>query len=247
MAINNVLVQVEEVVYTTTSLTLGYGSGQTVPPRYIVCNPTAAMTITLPLSTPTLPTSSSTQYIPGSGPGFPITIYNNSSTPYTITIAAAAGDTLTNVVNLTAQGDSISVFSSPSENVWYGYERSAGSTTANSFVTAPVTATSTSFTMFTADQSYVVTSASAVWGTASSSAGLQLEKATGTTATGSGTALLTATINTAGTANTVTAGTLIATTASLTFASGNRLNIVVSGSTLSLANCVVTVGLRRVL
>ena len=117
MAYNQVLVQTEEVVFTITQpLTLGYGSGQTVPPRYLVCNPSGAMTITLPLSTPTLPTSSSTQYIPGTGPGYPITIYNNSAN--TITIAAAAGDTLTNVVNQTAQGDSISVFSSPTENVW---------------------------------------------------------------------------------------------------------------------------------
>lgn len=245
MAVNNVLVQVEEVVYTSVSLTLGYGSGQTVPPRYIVCNPTGNMTITLPLSTPALPTSSSTQYIPGTGPGFPITIYNNSSTPYTVTLAAASGDTLTNVPVLSTQGSSVSVFSSPGENVWYGYERSTSSTGANSFVTANITATSTSFPMFVADQAYVVVSANAIWGTASSSAGLQIEKCTGTVAVGSGTALLTATINTAGAAATVTAGTLIATTASLTFAAGNRLNVVISGSTLSLANCILTVGLRR--
>ena len=245
MAVNNVLVQTEEVVFTSASLTLGYGTGQTVPPRYVVCNPSGAMTVTLPLSTAALPTSLTGQYIPSPGAGFPITIYNNSTN--TVTIAAAAGDTLTNVVALTAQGDSITVFSSPGENVWYGYERSSSSTAANSFVTANITATSTSFPMFTADQSYVVTSASAIWGTASSSAGLQVEKTTGTTALGSGTNLLTATINTAGAANTVTSGTLVATSASLALAAGNRLNVIISGSTLSLANCVLTVGLRRVL
>lgn len=248
MAYNQNLVQTEEVVFTTTSLVLGFGSGQTVPPRYIVCEPTNNMTITLPLSTPSLPTSAANQYVPGAGPGYPITIYNNSSTPYTVTIVAASGDTLQNVSVLTLQNSSISVFASPSENIWYGFglQSGAAATAANTEIKADrVVATSTSFTLWTADAAYIVTGATAVWGTASSSGTLQLEKATGTQATGSGTNLLTGTVDLSTAANTVNSGTLVATAATLTFASGNRLNAVLGGTLTGLANCCITVGLRR--
>jgi len=79
--------------------------------------------------------------------------------------------------------------------------------------------------------------------TASSSGTLTVEKATGTTAPGSGTALLTGTMSLAGTANTVVSGTLIATVASLTFAAGDRMNIVIAGTMTGLAGSRVTIGL----
>lgn len=250
MAYNQNLVQVEEVLSVATTLTLGFGSGQTVPPRYLVCEPTGNMTITLPLSTAQLPTSSSTQYIPGAGPGYPLTIYNNSA--FTVTIAAATAtspavsDTLTNVPTLTAQNSSVTVFAAPGENTWYGYERGASSTTATTEITVSgLGATSTSLTAFIADQPYIVTAVSSVWGTASSAGTMNVEKATGTVATGSGTAVLTAAISNAAAANTVVVGTLVATTATLTLASGNRLNVLLGGTLTSLANENVTIGLRK--
>lgn len=79
--------------------------------------------------------------------------------------------------------------------------------------------------------------------TASSSGTLQLEKATGTTAPGSGTALLTGTMTLAGAANTPVSGVLIATVASLTFAVGDRLNLVIAGTMTNLVGSKVTIGL----
>ena len=250
MAYNQNLVQVEEILTVATTLVLGFGSGQTVPPRYLVCEPTGNMTVTLPLSTAQLPTSSSTQYIPGAGPGYPITIYNNSA--FTVTIAAATAtspavsDTLTNVPTLAVQNSSVSVFAAPGENTWYGYERGSSSTTATTEVTVSgLGSGSSSLTAFIADQPYIVTAVSTVWGTASSSGTVNVEKATGTVAVGSGTAILTASISTATTANTVATGTLVATTATLTLASGNRLNVLLGGTLTSLANENVTIGLRK--
>lgn len=246
MAYNQNLVQVEEIVSTATTLTLGFGSGQTVPPRYLVCNPTGNMTVTLPLSTPALPTSSSTQYIPGAGPGYPLTIMNISSTPFTVTIAAASGDTLVNVPTLTTQNSSVSLFASPSDTSWYAYDRGSSSTTATTqVVVSGLGASSTSQTAFVADQPYIVTGVSSIWGTASSAGTMNVEKATGTVAVGSGTAILTAAISNAGAAATVNTGTLVATTATLTLASGNRLNILLGGTLTNLVNENVTIGLRK--
>lgn len=245
MAYNQNMVQVEEVIFTSTSLTLGFDVGMTVPPRYLVCNPTANMTITLPLSTPTLPTSTGGNYVPGAGPGYPITIFNINSGAFTVTIAAASGDTLVNIPVLTSQYASISVFAAPGVTSWYGFNPSTSSS-GTSFAGTQIKsdnigATSTSFTSWIADGAYTLNGVQAVWGTASSAGGtLNFEKATGTTATGSGTAVLTANIATSGTANTVVAGTLVATTATLVFAAGNRFNIILGGTLTSLANCCVS-------
>ncbi len=244
MAYNFNLVQVEEVVFTSTTLTLGFDVGMTVPPRYLVCNPTANMTITLPLSTPTLPTSSGGNYVPGAGPGYPITILNINSGAFTVTIAAASGDTLTNIPVLTSQYSSITVIAVPLSNAWYGINPSTSSGAAGGstvITSSGIGASSTSFTAWTTPAGYALSGMTAIWGTASSAGGtLNVEKATGTVAVGSGTALLTANIATSGAANTVVVGTLVATTASLTFASGNRYNIILGGTLTSLANCTVT-------
>lgn len=247
MAINNVLVQVEAVVSTSTTITLGYSPGQTVPTRYLVCEPTANTTVTLPLSTPALATSGGSNYIPGSGPGFPITIMNTSGT-YTVTIAAASGDTLVNVPVLSAQYSSVDLFAVPSENKWYKNSSSSGSSAFGNFEIAAnnLGSSSTSQTMFLADAAYKVTAFSETHGTASSAGGtMQIEKATGTQAIASGTNLLTGTLATSTTANTPQSGTLIATTATLTLAAGNRLNLILGGTLTSLANCSVVVTFTR--
>ncbi len=116
---------------------------------------------------------------------------------------------------------------------------------------AAATCASTSF--FIADAAYQVTAVSAVWGTAESTASnlrIQVEKLTGTTAVGSGTALLTnnsnAGISIKGTANTVTTGTLTATTASLQLAAGDRLGVKYETAPTEGAAVVVTVTLKRI-
>jgi hypothetical protein len=240
MAVNQVLYAVEAVNVVSATLTLGYGPGQTVPSRYIICNPTANMTITLPLSTAQLPTSSSTQYIPGTGPGFPITIININSGGFTVAVAAATGDTLLNIpATLATQNSSIEVFSDSVNTRWIGLR----SATSGQIVEQAngLGASTTSFTLLTATSPIIETGVSAVFGTASTSGTLQVEKATGTQAVGSGTNTLTGTISLSGTANTVVNGTLVATAATLAYAVGNRCNLIFAGTMTSLANCNVTV------
>jgi hypothetical protein len=81
-----------------------------------------------------------------------------------------------------------------------------------------------------------------VHATGSTSGTLQIAKCTGTQAPGSGTNLLTGTIDMSATtvANTVTAGTLIATAATLTFAKGDRVAIVIAGTLTSLVGAHAT-------
>lgn len=91
-----------------------------------------------------------------------------------------------------------------------------------------------------------ITAVRVVFGIASVSGTLNIEKLTGTTAPGSGTALLTGTISLAGTANTVLSGTLTSTTADLQFAAGNRLGIVLAGTLTSLIGALVVVDYKRI-
>lgn len=84
--------------------------------------------------------------------------------------------------------------------------------------------------IFTCPRAMQLVGASFSHGTASSGAcNVQVEKCTGTTAPGSGTGLLTNNTNTGfdanATANTVQAGTLTGTTASLQFAAGDRVSV----------------------
>jgi hypothetical protein len=94
--------------------------------------------------------------------------------------------------------------------------------------------------------SYQVIGVQVVFGTASTSGTVTIEKLTGTTAPGGGTALLTGTVSLAGTANTVLTGTLITNTSTLTIASGNRLGIVFGGTLTNLVGALVVVSLKRV-
>lgn len=83
----------------------------------------------------------------------------------------------------------------------------------------------------------------ATFGTASSSGTLQVEVATGTQATGSGTNQLTGTVSLAGTVNTPVNGTIIASPTTIT--AGARVNLILAGTLTSLANCCVVVVLQR--
>lgn len=114
------------------------------------------------------------------------------------------------------------------------------------FVTIDVDALGVSETVFIADAAYQVTGVNAVWGTASVSGTLTIEKLTGTTAPNSGTVMLTGTIDLSTTANTVTAGALTGTVSTLQLATGNRIGIKLSGTLTSLVGCNVTISLKRI-
>lgn len=96
---------------------------------------------------------------------------------------------------------------------------------------------------FIADTTYKVLQVQEVHTTASSSGTLQVEQLTGTTAPGSGTNLLSATVSTAGTANTVVTG---AVKGIATIAAGDRLALVSGGTQTGLVNAIVTVLLQKV-
>jgi len=90
----------------------------------------------------------------------------------------------------------------------------------------------------------VVDSVEARWGTASTSGTVTVHKVPSGTAAGSGTALLSSTISTAGTAAIKTAGTLSTTKSTLELAAGDGLQLVDSGTLTSLVDLNVTVGLH---
>jgi hypothetical protein len=103
-----------------------------------------------------------------------------------------------------------------------------------------IDANSVSEPIFVADGAYIFTGIKEVHSVAGGTgATVDIEKLTGTTAPGSGTALLTAALDVHGVAaNTVQSGTLITTTASLTLAAGDRLGLVVAGTLTGLVGSV---------
>lgn len=96
---------------------------------------------------------------------------------------------------------------------------------------------------FIADRPYKVKKIQAIWGTASSSGTLQVERLQGTEAKDAGDDLLASAISTAGTADTVNTGTLTSTTSLLTLATGDRLGLVDGGTLTNGAALAVTVTL----
>jgi hypothetical protein len=90
---------------------------------------------------------------------------------------------------------------------------------------------------------YKIVSASAVFGTASTSGTLQVEVATGTQAIGAGTNQLTGTMSLSGSANTTVNGTIIG--SPTTISAGARINLIFAGTVTNLLNCVITVALQR--
>lgn len=132
----------------------------------------------------------------------------------------------------------------------------AGGTAAGQMVILPVyetvqvpglVAASTSLTAFVNDTlsgQYVVAGVVATFGTTSTSGTLQVEVATGTQATGSGTNQLTGAVSLSGVANTPVNGVLIA--APTTIVAGARVNLILAGTLTGLANACVSVILQRV-
>jgi hypothetical protein len=98
-------------------------------------------------------------------------------------------------------------------------------------------------TFFLASRAYRVKSATCIFSTASTSGTATVNKDTGTTAPGGGTALLTGTMSLSGTANTLVTGTLISTAATLQLAAGDRLSVTFGGTLTNLAGATIMVGL----
>lgn len=117
--------------------------------------------------------------------------------------------------------------------------------TDNLFGASPQTAANYG-QFFIAPYKCVVLSVDAVWSVASSSGTVDVAKASNGTATASGTSLLTATISTASTADTVNSGTLSTTKSTLELSTGDRLGINDSGTLTSCVDLVVTVVLAPI-
>ncbi len=118
----------------------------------------------------------------------------------------------------------------------------------NVTINVPITAAADhiSRNVFVADRAYRLVSVEEAHVTASTSGTLQVNKCTGTQAPSAGTNMLTSTISTAGTANTVVSGTLSATDAARLLADGDRIGLVTGGTVTNIAGGVVTLTLRPV-
>jgi hypothetical protein len=113
-------------------------------------------------------------------------------------------------------------------------------------ITEALTATDATRVVYVVTHPCKLVAVSEAHTTASSSGTLTLEKLTGTTAPGSGTAMLTATISLAGTANTVLSGTPVSDVSILTLAAGDRLALKIAGTMTSLAGSRVSIMLAQV-
>lgn len=127
--------------------------------------------------------------------------------------------------------------------------RKAGIVIANVYLAGAAAATAANWGPFwTAPYRCVVLGVNAIWGTASTSGTLNVERLQGTEAHDNGDDLLSATIDTSGTANTVNAGTLItgANAAPLELDAGDRLGLVDGGNLATGASLAVTVTLAPI-
>lgn len=159
------------------------------------------------------------------------------------TAGAGSNITLTagNGAGGTAAGGNVNLVPGTAVSTGVPGEIQVNGNSAIEAVAVTLTATDASRNVFIATRACRFKAVSVIWTTGSSSGTLNIEKCTGTTAPGSGTALLTGNVSLAGTGNTVATGTLIATVASLTLAAGDRLGIVIAGTMTSLANCTCTI------
>lgn len=123
------------------------------------------------------------------------------------------------------------------------------------FINIPnLTATSVSADVFITPPgtTWQVTGIQETHGVASTSGTVNLVKMTGTTAVAAGTALLTGTISSAGTANTPVSGTLISNPITLqlvgssTTGGGDRLGILLAGTLTNLVDGLVQIRLKRI-
>lgn len=101
--------------------------------------------------------------------------------------------------------------------------------------------------VFVANRAYQVTAVRATWShVGGGSAAATIEKLTGTTAPGSGTAILTGAFDLTSTANTVGSGTLSGTVGNLQLAAGDRLGVKLSGTLTALTGLNITVQLKAI-
>lgn len=113
-------------------------------------------------------------------------------------------------------------------------------------IVVPVFVTDLSKAIYIATEAVQVVAVRAVYGVVSASGTLNIEKLTSTTAPGSGTALLTGTLDLTTTANTVLSGALSGTVGNLQLAAGNRIGIVLAGVLTGLVGAVVEIDLKRI-
>lgn len=153
-------------------------------------------------------------------------------------IVMAAGDRLSAVVGGTATitalaGVSLTIFVAP------GFKEVMA-------IYNPSTAAIATQNFFLANRDYIITGVNAIWSVKGTSPTLDITTETSTTAAGSGTSILSATIDASATANTVTAGALTATASVLRLAAGQRLSFKIGGTAGALAMPVVIVYLQAV-
>ena len=138
----NSISQGAETLTVTASTTLGYGPGQTAPPRLLLCSPTANMNVTLPTLEPVLPNPPGTVGTsPGTGDGLLITIRNLSA--YNVTVTAGGSDTVFDAPMLNQVGATANLCAVMGKGYWYNYVSPWGaagfrnlSGTANTVTTA---------------------------------------------------------------------------------------------------------------
>lgn len=116
----------------------------------------------------------------------------------------------------------------------------------NHYISIPLFVTDVSKTVFVAPEALQVTAIRVAYGVVSLSGALTVEKLTSTTAPGSGTAMLTGTLDLTTTANTVLSGALTGTTSTLQLAAGNRIGVVLSGTLTGLIGANLTISLQRI-
>ena len=165
--------------------------------------------------------------------------WNASGSPVTGT--ASSGAATTTIGANTFMGFAIAAAATGDSEVITNLQQSVPQSELFSFAEAIGTGAVTHSTYIVPRKMRLI-SVNYVHATGSTSGTLQIAKCTGTQAPGSGTNLLTATIDMSATtvANTVTAGTLIATAATLTFAQGDRVAIVIAGTLTSLVGASAT-------
>ena len=165
--------------------------------------------------------------------------WNASGSPVTGT--ASSGAATTTIGANTFMGFAIAAAATGDSEVITNLQQSVPQSELFSFAEAIGTGAVTHSTYIVPRKMRLI-SVTYVHATGSTSGTLQVAKCTGTQAPGSGTNLLTATIDMSATtvANTVTSGTLIATAATLTFAQGDRVAIVIAGTLTSLVGAHAT-------
>lgn len=131
----------------------------------------------------------------------------------------------------------------------FGVETSIGSKivgTWEEIFQAPGAAGAVTEAIYIAPFPIEVVGVQCIFATASTSGTVTVEKDTGTTAPGSGTAVLTGTMSLAGTANTTVTGTLVSAPGTLQFAKGDKVAVVFGGTLTNLVGLCVSVLLKRI-